>query len=189
VAIRLADRSHLLRLAVALAIVVCCAVTNFFSATRLVRCCRFFSWWRVPSWKMSGRWPAKRRRDWSAASDAYWVYAAKRLRVEGVGTLPKPTTLRSGTLLVTEAERRALTKRKIAGLRAIGRQTKSAGTLRIYRGRGGRPLVCSVCVGCRAVVSPGGSRREPRRMASGLRGGAMPPGHREVGGGPGGGSP
>jgi hypothetical protein len=98
---------------------------------------------------------AQGRRDWSPAGNAYWVYAAKRLRVKSVRTLPEPKALTRGTLLVIEAERRALTTKELGGLRALGRRTKSAGTLRIYRGRGGRPLVASVCVGCRAVASPG----------------------------------
>jgi hypothetical protein len=95
------------------------------------------------------------RCDWPVASDAYRVCAGNRLHVESVGMPPEPKALTRGTLLVIEAERRALTTKELGGLRALGRRTKSAGTLRIYRGRGGRPLVASVCVGCRAVASPG----------------------------------
>jgi hypothetical protein len=87
-------------------------------------------------------------RDWSQESIAYWVYAAKELRVDGMPRLPGRESIAMGTLVVMGAEGRALTKAEISRLAALAEQTDSLDTLEFQRGRGGRVLVASVCVGC-----------------------------------------
>jgi hypothetical protein len=96
------------------------------------------------------------RRDWSPGSIAYWVYAGRHLRIEGIPRLPDAGALAPGTLVVVAAEGRPLTEREVSALEALGRQTGSLGTLDVYLGRGGRPLVASVCVGCEGVGGAGG---------------------------------
>ena len=93
------------------------------------------------------------KRSWSPRSVAYWVYAPKALDVESVDAIPEPRTIPSGTLVVIAAEGRALTQAEIADLTTLGRRTGSLATLDVYRGRGGRPLAASICVGCGGLAS------------------------------------
>ncbi len=95
-----------------------------------------------------------KRRDWSPLGIAHWVYARKRLRVEGMPQLPDGDGIAPGTLVVIGAEGRALTEGEIAELAALAARKGSAQTLDVYRGRGARPLVASICVGCGAGVLP-----------------------------------
>jgi hypothetical protein len=97
-------------------------------------------------------------RDWSQDSIAYWVYAAKELGVEGMPKLPDRESIPMGTLVVMGAEGRALTKAEISHLAALAEQTDSLDTLNFQRGRGGRVLVASVCVGCEEDALSSGTR-------------------------------
>jgi hypothetical protein len=97
-------------------------------------------------------------RVWSPDSIAYWVYAGKRLQVEGVQELPAREAIGRGTLVVMAAEGRALRVEEIERLRELAEETGSLSTLDVYRGRGERILVASVCVGCGERVSSSGAR-------------------------------
>jgi hypothetical protein len=97
-------------------------------------------------------------RIWSPDSIAYWVYAEKRLQVEGVQELPARQAIGRGTLVVLGAEGRALRAEEIERLRALAEETGSLATMDLYRGRGERILVASACVGCDGSVSSTGVR-------------------------------
>jgi hypothetical protein len=96
-------------------------------------------------------------REWSQHSIAYWVYAKKRLKVEGVQELPRREAIPGGTLVVMAAEGRALRAAEVGQLRVLADDTGSLDTFDVYRGRGERILVASICVGCgeRAAVTGG----------------------------------
>jgi hypothetical protein len=97
-------------------------------------------------------------RDWSQDSIAYWVYAAKQLRVEGMPKLPGRESIAMGTMVVLGAEGRALTKAEIAHLAALAEQTDSLDTLNFQRGMGGRVLVASICIACEEDARSSGTR-------------------------------
>ena len=97
-------------------------------------------------------------RDWSRHSIAYWVYAGKRLQVEGVQELPRPEAVAFGTLVVIGSEGRALQVEEIGQLRALAEETGSLDTFDVYCGRGDRILVASICVRCGGSASASGTR-------------------------------
>ena len=97
-------------------------------------------------------------RDWSKHSIAYWVYAEKRLQVEGVQELPAREAIARGTLVVMGSEGRALRVDEIDRLKTLASETDSLVTFDVYRGRGDRILVASFCVGSGGSASASGTR-------------------------------
>jgi hypothetical protein len=97
-------------------------------------------------------------RIWTPDSIAYWVYAGKRLEVEGTQQLPPVEAIDKGTMVVLGAEGRALRAEEIGELRALAEETDSVATFDLHRGRGSRILVASICVGCGGSVPSSGAR-------------------------------